>query len=292
MFAAFDPAEPAAPAAPLLGTALQSSTGTQVRWSAPDNGGAALKDYVIYRGSVSGSEAPIATVRADKTTYLDSSAKTGAYYYRVAAENKYGRGPLCGEVASMPAPVPQSPCTGTGITVVTDPTGDQTGAPANSQLDIQSISISEKFVSTASPNMLTFTMKVANLASPVQPNSVWTIFFTAPNGTQYFVDMSTAGTGPTAVFEYGHTAVLATGSTQQIKDGSADPSSTYGADGTITLVIANSLVGGVKAGDTLVNINGKTQILAGAAGTGLLETIDSTSSGRYILVGNAYCAGK
>jgi len=147
-------------------------------------------------------------------------------------------------------------------------------------------------VSAATPNQLTFTMKVANLSNPVQPNSVWIIFFTAPNGTQYFVDMSTASVGTAAVFEYGHTATLASGTTQQVHDGAADPSSTYSADGTITLMIANSLVGGVKAGDTLVNVNGRTQLLAGAAGTGLLETIDSTSAGRYILVGNAYCAGK
>jgi hypothetical protein len=292
MFAAFDPVEPAPPAAPQIGAALQSSTGTLVTWLAPDNGGAPLKNYVIYRGSTSGSETPIATISATKTSYLDKAAKTGTYYYRVAAVNQYGQSHLCGEVASVPAPPPQSPCAGAGITVVDDPTGDQTGAPANSQLDIQSISISEKYVSASTPSQLTFTMKVANLTNPVQPNSVWTIFFTAPNGTQYFVDMSTAGTGPAAVFEYGHTTTLASGTTQQVHDGSADASSTYSADGTITLVIADSLVGGVKAGDTLVNINGKTQILIGAAGTGLLETVDSTSSGRYILVGNAYCAGK
>ena len=292
MFAAFDPVEPAAPAAPQIGTASQSSTGTLVSWLAPDNGGAALKGYVIYRGSSSGSEVAIATVGATKTSYLDTSAKNGTFYYRVAAVNQYGKSQLCGEVASVVAPPPQTACTGTGITVVQDATGDQTGAPANSQLDIQSISVSEKYVSASTPSLLTFTMKVANLSNPVQVNSLWTIFFTAPNGQQYFLDMSTAGTGPAAVFEYGHTATLATGSTQQVHDGSADASSTYSADGTITLVIANSLVGGVKAGDTLVNINGKTQLQVGAAGTGLLETIDSTSAGRYILVGNAYCAGK
>jgi hypothetical protein len=292
MLAAFDPMEPSAPAAPQVGSALQSATGTVVTWAAPDNGGAALKDYVIYRGLASGSETAIATVKASRTSYLDSAAKVGTYYYRVAAENKYGRGALCGEVASVPAPPPQSPCTGSGVTVVQDPSGDQTGSPANSQLDIQSISISEKFAGTSTPDKLTFTMKVANLAAPVQPNSLWTIFFTAPNGTQYFVDMNTAGAATAPVFEYGHIATLATGSSQQMTDGSADPASTFNADGTITLVIADSLVGGLKATDTLVNINGKTQILAGAAGTGLLATIDSTSSGRYILVGNAYCAGK
>ena len=292
MFAAFDPAEPAAPAAPQTGTALQSSTGTLVSWLAPDNGGSALKSYAIYRGASSGSETALATVSAAKTSYLDKTATSGTYYYRVAAVNKYGRSRMCGQVKSVPAPPPQSPCTGTGVTVVEDPSGDETGAPAESQLDIQSISIAEKYVGASAPSQLTFTMKVANLANPVQPNSVWTIFFTAPNGTEYYVDMSTAGTGPAAVFEYGHMATLATGTSQQVTDGAADPSSTYSADGTITLVIDNSLVGGVKAGDILVNINGRTQILAGANGTGLLETIDSTAAGRYILVGNAYCAGK
>jgi hypothetical protein len=292
MFAAFDPVEPALPAAPQIGTALQSSTGTVVTWQVPDNSGSPLRSYAVYRGAASGTETPLATISASRTSYLDTSAKTGTFYYRVAAVNKVGRGPLCGEVASVPAPPPQSPCTGTGITVVQDPTGDQTGAPANSQLDIQSISISEKYVSASTPSQLTFTMKVANLSNPVQPNSLWTIFFTAPNGTQYYLDMSTSGTGTAATFEYGHTATLAGGTTQQVKDGSADAASTYSADGTITLVIDNSLVGGVKSGDTLVNVNGKTQLLVGADGTGLLETIDSTASGRYILVGNAYCAGK
>ena len=292
MFAAFDPAEPTAPAAPRIGPALQGATGTLVSWAAPDNGGAPLTDYVIYRGAASGSEVPIATIKATKTTFLDANAKVGTYYYRVAAENKYGRSPLCGEVVTTPAPPPQSPCTGMGITVVQDPTGDQTGAPANSQLDIQSISISEKFVSSTTPYKLTFTMKAANLSSPLQPNSAWTIFFTAPNGTGYFVDMSTSGASTSPVFQYGHTAVLTGGGTQQVTDGTADPASTFSADGTISIVIADSLVGGLSAGNTLVNINGKTQTLIGADGTGLLATIDSTSSGRYILVGNAYCAGK
>jgi hypothetical protein len=103
--------------------------------------------------------------------------------------------------------------------------------------------------------------------------------------------MNTAGTSPTPVFEYGHTSTLPTGTTQQNTDGTADPASNYSADGTITIIIPNSEVGGLNAGDQLVNIDGKTQLEVGAAGTGLLETIDSTVAGRYILVGNSYCAG-
>src|SRR5581483_11060808 len=194
MFAAFDPPEPAAPAAPQIESALQSTTGTRVSWRRPDNGGAPLKQYVIYRGKSSGGETPFAKVNAPRTSYVDKTAVTGTYYYRVAAINQYGTSQLCGEVATTPATVPQSACDGAGVTVVADPAGDQTGAPANSQLDIQSISIAEKYVD-ATTNRLTITMKVANLSTPITPNSAWTVFFTAPNGAQYFVDMNTNGAG-------------------------------------------------------------------------------------------------
>ncbi|MBV8895430.1 MAG: fibronectin type III domain-containing protein, partial [Acidobacteriaceae bacterium] len=291
MFAEFDPKEPEVPAAPQIGTALQGVNGVLLTWLAPDNGGSPVTEYVVYRGTTSGSEKPIATVSSTKTAFLDQAAKKGTFYYRVAAMNKYGTGPLCGEVKIAPTPIPQSACNEPGITVVSDPSGDQTGAPANAELDIQSISIAEPYDSGV-PAALTFTMKVANLSTAVQPNSSWTIFFTAPNGTQYFVDMNTDGTSTTPVFQYGHTTTLATGTTQQNTDGTAEASSKYTSDGTITIVVPDSVIGGLKAGDQLVNVNGKTQLEVGAAGTGLLETIDSTVAGRYILVGNASCRGK
>ncbi|HLJ45130.1 MAG TPA: hypothetical protein VKU01_03940 [Bryobacteraceae bacterium] len=291
MFATYDPAEPAAPGAPEIGTALQSSTGTLLTWQAPDNGGAPLKQYLIYRGTSSGNETLLTKINASKTSFLDTKAATGTFYYRVAAINQYGTSKLCGEVMTTPAPPIPSSCTGTGVTVVTDPTGDQAAAPANSQLDIESISIAEKFVSSTT-NRLTITLKVANLNTPVTPNASWTVFFTAPNGTEYFVNMNSDGAGGTPVFQYGHTSTLATGSTQQNTDGTADASSTFSSDGTISIIIDDGLIGGLKAGDTIVNVNGKTQLLVGGDGTGLLETIDSTAAGRYILVGNAFCQGK
>src|SRR5436305_1629626 len=56
-------------------------------------------------------------------------------------------------------------CSTPGTLVVSDPTGDQTGAPAaNQQFDIQSISIAEPCLADGI-NRLTFTMKVANLSS-------------------------------------------------------------------------------------------------------------------------------
>lgn len=291
LLAAFDPTEPAVPGAPLLGSALQSNTGVLLSWQTPDNGGSAITGYQILRGTTASSLKTIARVKNTNTTYFDSTAAPNTtYFYSVEAKNKIGLGPRCSQVETTPAPAPQSPCVSPDITVVTDPTGDQVGAPANSQLDIQSISIGEPFTSATTPNALSFTMKVQNLSSPVQPNAQWTIFFTAPNGTEYFVDMNTEGASTTPVFQYGHVTALATGNPSLTTDGTADPGSMLTADGTILIIIDDSKVGGLNPGNQLVNIFGETQLLVGAAGTGLLETIDSTSAGRYILVGNQSCA--
>ena len=293
MLSAFDPVEPAKPGAPLLGSALQSKTGVLLSWQAPDNGGSPLTGYQIFRGTTSGGETLLATVTAAKTVYLDKKANsTTQYYYGVAAKNKYGVGPECGEVATTAAPPLQSACVLPGITIVTDPTGDQTGAPANSQLDIQFISVAEPFSSSAAGNQLYFTMQVANLSSPLPPNAQWTTFFTTPDGTEHFVAMHTTSNPTTPEFTYGHVTTLATGNPSLVTDGTADTGSAFNADGAILIIVDDSKVSSPVPGNQLVNIYGETQLEVGAAGTGLLETIDSTSAGRYILIGNQACALK
>ncbi len=61
-------------------------------WGAPsDNGGFAVTGYKIYRGSISGSEALLATV-GDVLTYADSSdvARSSTQYYKITAINSKG----------------------------------------------------------------------------------------------------------------------------------------------------------------------------------------------------------
>ena len=88
---------------------------------------------------------------------------------------------------------------------------------------------------------------------------------------------------------------LASGNQDLVTDGSADPASTFNADGTILIIVDDSKLGvppsgGLNPGDQLVSINGNTQTLVGAAGAGLLLTVDTTVSGAYIVVGNQKCA--
>jgi fibronectin type III domain protein len=287
LLSAFDPVEPAIPGAPQLVSALRESSGVLLTWLAPDNGGSPLTNYLIFRGTISGGETLLKKIKATRTQFLDQSAKPSVqYFYRVEAVNSVGTSTFCGEVSVTQPPPGQSACVLPGLTVAQDASGDQVGAPegANTQMDIKSVSVAEPFLGTSLPNKLYLTMKVPNLNQPLQPNSIWNVLFTGPDGVQRFVDMNT-NTGPIPAFEYGHVS-----GTTFNTDGAADSASSFSADGTIQIVIADSVVGNLQPGNQLVNVFGETQTLVGAAGTGALLGVDATRPGRYIVIGNGACA--
>jgi hypothetical protein len=170
------------------------------------------------------------------------------------------------------------PCALPGVTVVTDPDGDQ-NAVGTSDQDIQSVSVAELAADTST---LTFTLKVADLTTP-SVNGNWYVLFKAPNGTTYFVDMETDITGaPT--YKYG-TRDATTGFTTT---GDADGGS-FTADGFIHIKISNSKVGSLSAGSNLTAVSGQTSRLIGAVVGGVVVTIDSTEDGAYKLAGNSSC---
>jgi len=288
MFAAFDPVEPALPKGPRLDSALRDKVTGRVTldWSAPDNGGEPIEHYRIYRGTASGDESLLTTI-GTKTGYADDTAPvSGPVYYRISAVNSVGDGELGNELATSPAPPPQDKCHTPGARVVTDPSGDETGDPADPALDIQAVSVAEPFLADGTRKLI-FTLKVADLGT-VPPNSQWVTLFTEDDGITYFVNMNTGSNPAQPQFEYGHLESTAAGTTFTT-DGPADAGSGFSSDGTITIIVGNAKVGSPAAGDLLTDVNAETQILIGAGGTGLLETVDQTDSGSYTLVGNASC---
>ncbi len=291
LFAQYDPVEPAAPKAPLLDSASQDASGAvQIAWQTPDDGGAAISGYRVYRGTASGAETLLATLNSPKTTYTDASAlppSTGAvYYYEISASNSVGEGSRGNELAAAQPVLPPSPCRLPGLTVVTDPSGDQTGAPANTEMDIQSLAIAEPYFTDGSQRLV-FTLKVQDL-NTLPANAYWKAYFEAPDGTTYFVDMNTTNAQGAPSFEYGHVAVGPSGS-DDVVDGVLDSDSGYSADGTIRLVAEDADIGGLAAGNVLQQVHATTQLLAGGSGTGVLQTMDTTVNGSYTLVGNASC---
>nr|QNO53395.1 hypothetical protein JNHLJEBA_00005 [Methanosarcinales archaeon ANME-1 ERB6] len=78
-------------------------------WSAPsDDGGSAITNYLIYRGTTSEGETLPTTV-GDVTTYNDTTVDSGqTFFYKVRAKNVAGEGEFSDEAsATTPTPLPE-----------------------------------------------------------------------------------------------------------------------------------------------------------------------------------------
>ena len=314
LFKFFDPVEPGLPAAPQAVSAVrQDATKVVVSWLVPDNGGSPITGYNIYRGTTAGSETLYAHVDGEQTTkFVDTAAPTSSnWFYRITAINGVNEGDYCRELNVNGAQPIETACQLPYLTLQTDPTGDQTGAPnTNQQFDIERVSMGEPFVSCTDKS-ITFLMKVASLSPAALPNGAWRILFNAKdtNGAthQLYVQMDTQLT-PTPEFEYGF--IEGTSGTTQFcpnTPGFVCPvSGSTNADGTITikLDVSNPLdffsstnttstpdfTVSFAAGKALSNVEGQTLLLVGAAQSGELVEVDSTGTNKdYTMVGNLSC---
>ena len=87
LLSSFDVSEPAVPKAPCL-SATRNASGVHLTWKAPDNGGANIVSYNIYRGTASGNETFLINTGNTKLTYDDITADpTQSVYYYVRAVN-------------------------------------------------------------------------------------------------------------------------------------------------------------------------------------------------------------
>jgi PKD repeat protein len=293
LFAQFDPVEPAAPQRPCL-NGRRDDMASYLRWRVPDNGGAAITSYKIYRGTSTSNLAQIGQTEGGKTSYNDRSGNAAVenYTYKITAVNSQGEGQASNIITLPIGPRVETTgaCVLPGVQVVVDPTGDASDTQAAH--DITSVSISEP---ESLSGKLVFTLKVANL-STVPPGWRWAVRFGAPQapppdpviGPQedWFVSMVTSdGAAPT--FTYGSTGVFQGASRVFTTLGSLDPASKVNSDGTITLVLPKSAVGNPTPGQAITSIFGSVRAtlpsaLPGTGGTN--ETIpDSTGTGSYAL---------
>ena len=259
LFAAHDslfPDAPTAPGAPFV-TALRDDGVVHLAWSTSNNGGSPVTQYIISRGTTSGGEALLATVpgtqlRYDDTTATDTSV---TYFYKVEAVN--AQGVSCG---NNEVPARYVGDRRTGYTVAADPTGDQKTAPADADLDVQSLSVSEP-ASGPHAGKLVFQLKVASLAT-VPNNRMWRTLWASPNspGGHFYVGMTKDAAGA-VTFEYGTvtTAVvgLVLGVPTTTKVGDPD-SGSFTPEGLITIVVSPDKVGSPGKGDLLGDFSTRT----------------------------------
>lgn len=234
-------------------TALRNGPLVKVAWSEADNGGSAITGYNIYRGTASNVETLFASVPGTQLTFSDATATDSSktYYYKVEAVNTQGIS--CRENEVSVRYVGDSHA-GTGFTVAMDPTGDQTGAPANADLDNQSLSILEP---GSGPNagLIVFNLKVADL-SAIPDQRMWRIVWNDPRspGQQYYVGMTNDSTNGGITYEYGTVATatvgLVLGVPSTTKLGTPD-SGSYDPSGLITIAVSKDKIGNVQIGDIL-----------------------------------------
>jgi outer membrane protein assembly factor BamB len=99
---------PSTPPRNLTATGANEQVG--LTWKAPaDNGGAAITNYVIYKGTASGCETFLAKI-GTATGYTDLHLKNGQkYYYEVAAINTAGESLRSTEANATAATIPLAP---------------------------------------------------------------------------------------------------------------------------------------------------------------------------------------
>ena len=104
------------PSAPQNLQASAGNTQVSLSWSAPSsNGGSAITNYKIYRGTSSGTETLLTTV-GNVLSYTDGTVTNGqAYFYKVSAVNSVGESAQSNEASAKPSAPP--PTTTAVITV-------------------------------------------------------------------------------------------------------------------------------------------------------------------------------
>lgn len=279
--------DPTVPGAPRVDQVFRTGSLVHLDWSEPDNGGADLLGYNVYRKTEEGGTySLIATVTTGcpdcKTSYDDSTATslTANYFYKVTAINSQGEGPSCGEFPVGEAGVQESPCLPPGLTILTDATGDELDmVPGH---DVQSLQIAEPFA--FAPDKVVFTLKMQSLAT-VPPDTEWPVTFNGADSVNYTVQMTNSpvdGSTGAPIFQVGPTGGPFV---------PADPASNFTPDGTITIVVPRSAIGAPAEGQQLTGF--LTRIAANLVGVTITpdNMPDSLApTGSYTIVGNASCA--
>jgi hypothetical protein len=247
LLASKDTVEPAVPKPACL-SGTRDSGGSHLTWKAPDNGGADITKYQIFRGTVSGGEGITAIGQTvGKTSFNDPTADPSVpdYFYFVKAINSVGFGGPSNEIdlklgALIVPPLPYS-CSGTNV--VTDAAGDSInpagGLGSTDQADITAISFSVNAAKTT----LTTTMTIKNLSMTPSPGTTATHYYaawTSSDGKTYATQVDEPDPTGQLSFSWGP---FNTGTNQLTTSNSTTGTFNTGVNGTVTVDVPLSGIG-------------------------------------------------
>ena len=284
LYAEFDVAEPRAPADACL-AGERTAQRTQLNWRVPENGGAAISGYQVFRSTspnVAATPANLIGSTNGTPGFIDGTADLAVekYYYRVTALNAAGEGIASNEIElPITVPVLQTPCLVPGITMAVDAVGDS-NVPGT---DLISLDIAEP---QELDGKLLIQIKADDPAG-APPGTMFAVRFHTPdqpasNPNDTFV---AAVVGPEGTsFVHGtreETAVVLLGYQIYTVAGEIDPASSIGDDGTINLIVARETLG-LEPGDRLSIVSMNSHTGAAASGdhivrsTNTLDEVEAT----------------
>ncbi len=282
----------------------RDATSSHLSWKAPDNGGADIIKYQIFRGTTAGGEGitPIGQT-VGKTVFIDGTASPSVpdYFYIVKAINSAGTGFPSNEIdlKIVPTPPPQNICSLAGLTVFTDKAGDNTGGVPGT--DLLSFHLSQPFAPSGAIKLV-FTINTDPITA-TPPGSGWFVAIKipdAPPATTFHYSGARMDGGATPTFSSYVPGPNTSGGIDGRFVASSKPadsaSNLDGPNGKITIVVLASDLG-LKPGDTIAGfVSGSSQTTAAVGGVpGATEVYDfmpdsGTFTGSYTVNSNQICA--
>ena len=286
---------------------------SHLTWKVPDNGGADITRYEIWRGTAAGNEKKLfTTLNADpKYTDIKPPANVHLFYY-VKAINSVGTGTQSNEIdlVALPFPPPESICTPPGITKLTDPAGDNHAVlglvgPAPAGTDLLSFQLAQPF-QTDGIIRLVFTINTDPGMSPQPADSSWYVAMQIPGpdpsvsgdtSKVHFRGVHMTWNGATPTFESYTPSTNNAGGTDGrfVTAGSqkpAEPGSSYASPFNQVVIIVKASDLGLNPGDTITGfLSGVSQSAAGRV-TELYDQMPSSLSfaNTYTVTANTPCA--
>src|SRR4029077_7985539 len=162
---------------------------SHLTWKVPDNGGADITSYEIWRGTASGNETLLFTALNADPRYTDLNPPTSQHlFYYVKAINSVGTGAQSNEIdlVVIQPPPPESICVAPGLTKRGDPQGVTSIAlglvstPAPPGADLKSFQLAQPFQTDGVPRLV-FTINTwDNGQSPQPTGSAWYVAMKIP----------------------------------------------------------------------------------------------------------------
>ena len=279
----YNSSTPIAPAATCArqDLSLRTVAASRVVWNAPDDGGAGITSYHVYRSTSQNGTYALVGSTDGKTEFVDKTANPSVpeYWYRVVAENAQGIAPDSNKIV-LPVSAPPAEadtCTTPGDIIAVDTIGDGTA----DDTDIVYIGVAEP---PGYEGNFVITEKIANFTTGAPPpNSFYPILFPTQGSLYFGLD---ATQGPPK-FAYGTYQDVGQGVLAFTEAGTLDARSSFQADGTIRLVVPKALLGNPAVGAVLAGFDARARLGAQSA-----TSRDTAGPSDYTVRGTAICASR